>query len=185
MMFGSLPTELTVNGKVYEIRTDYRDILNILIAFEDPDLENNEKLYVCLVGLYKDFSNMPIEDYEEAYKQAMWFISVGNDEETKAKRKVMDWEQDEQLIFPAVNKVAGCETRSQAYIHWWTFMGYFMEISEGVYSYVLTLRQKKQKKKLDKEEQAFWDANKHICELKPKLSREEREAKERLLKMLS
>lgn len=184
-MFASLPTELTVNGKEYEIRTDFRDILNIVVAFEDPDLEDREKLFICLYGIYKDFPDMPQEDYAEAYKQAMWFISVGNDDETKSRRKFMDWEQDEQLIFPAVNKVAGCETRIQPYIHWWTFMGYFMEVSDGVYSYVLLLRQKKQKKKLDKEEQAYWDANKQICELKPKLSREEREAKERLLKMLS
>ena len=184
-MFGSLPTELTVNGKSYEIRTDFRDVLNILIAFDDPDLDNNEKLYICLYGIYKDFDGLPIEDYAEAYEQAMWLISVGNDEGSTAKRKVMDWEQDEQLIFPAINKIAGCETRSQTYIHWWTFMGYFMEISEGVYSYVLLLRQKKQKHKLDKEEQAYWDANKSICELRPKLSKEEKEAKERLLKMLS
>jgi hypothetical protein len=99
----------------------------------------------------------------------------------------MDWEQDESILFPAINKIAGFETRSVEYLHWWTFMGYFMEIStDGVFGSVLRLRQKKKNRKtpLDKTEKEFWNANRELCEIKPKLSEEEKAAKERLKNML-
>ena len=93
----------------------------------------------------------------------------------------MDWEQDESIIFPAINKVAGFETRSAEYVHWWTFMGWFMEISDGVCAHVFSLRSKRAKgKKFEKWESEFWQANKDICELKQKLTEEEKAAKQRL-----
>ena len=97
----------------------------------------------------------------------------------------MDWEQDEAIMFPAINKVAGFETRSAEYIHWWTFMGYYMEISEGVFSNVLNLRMKKAKgKKLEKWEREFWNSNRDICTLKTKLSSEEQAEKDRINALL-
>ena len=98
----------------------------------------------------------------------------------------MDWEQDENIIFPAINKVAGIETRTATYLHWWTFTGYFMEIPpDGVFAHVMSLRNKKAKhKQLDKWEREYWNANKALCVLKPKLTAEEQEAKDRLNAML-
>lgn len=184
-MIGRLPRSLDVNGTEYRIRTDYRDILNVLVAFADPELSSGEKIYVCLVVLYEDFENIPPEDYEEAYKQASSFIDCGREPDEKQSPRVMDWEQDEQLIFPAINKVAGMEVRSCDYVHWWTFMGWFLEISEGTFSQVISLRQKKAKgKKLEKWEQQFWSDNKKICTLRPKLTEEEQAAKDRLNALL-
>ena len=47
-MIGQLPTALTVAGISRPIRTHFRDILNILQAFDDPELEDGEKVYICL-----------------------------------------------------------------------------------------------------------------------------------------
>ena len=54
-MIGTLPRSLEVNGKFYRIRSDFRDVLKIVIAFGDPDLEDKEKAYICLFILFKDF----------------------------------------------------------------------------------------------------------------------------------
>lgn len=187
-MVGYLPRELEVAGKQYAVRTDFRDILKILVAFNDPELEDSERVYICLFILYEDFQSIPVRDYEAAFKAALSFIDQGAGEIKKsAKRspRVMDWEQDENLIFPAVNKVAGFETRSAEYIHWWTFLGYYMEVSEGIFSTVLSLRMKKAKgKKLEKWEREFWAANKDLCVLHEKLTEEEKAAKERLNALL-
>ena len=43
-----LPTSIVVGGIDYEIRTDFRAILDILKTFNDPDFENDEKWIVCL-----------------------------------------------------------------------------------------------------------------------------------------
>ena len=183
-MIGELPKSLTVNGIDYSIRTDFRDVLKIICAFNDPELEPEEKVYICLFILYVDFDSLSQPDYEQAFNAALNFIDYGMKDDKKSPR-VMDWEQDENLMFPAVNKVAGFETRSAEYIHWWTFMGYYMEISEGVFSTILSIRMKKSKhKKLEKWEQDYWNSNKSICVLKPKLTAEEQAAKDRLNAML-
>lgn len=184
-MIGRLPVSLEVGGAEWEIRTDYRDILMIMEAFNDPELEAKEKLFVCLVILYRDFENIPTEDYMEAYEKALWFLDVGEEPEDKRSPRVMDWEQDERILFPAINSVAGCEVRSRDYIHWWTFMGYFMEIREGVFAEVLSLRQKKSRgKKLQKWEQDFWSSNKNLCTLRPRLTKEEKEQRDKLKALL-
>lgn len=184
-MIGELPKSLSINGVDYAIRSDFRDVLKIVCAFNDPELENEEKIYVCLFILYEDFNSIPESDYEAAFKAALDFIDAGASHGDKKQPRTMDWEQDENIMFPAINKVAGFETRTAEYVHWWTFIGYFMEISEGVFSHVLSLRGKKvKKKKLEKWEREYWQANKDICELKTKLTAEEQAAKDKLNAML-
>ena len=186
-MIGTLPRSLTVNGKELAIATDYRDILQILVMFSDPELEAQEKLFLCLYLLFDDFESLTADDYEEAYKQASWFIDCGAEpKEGQPGARLMDWEQDEHILFPAINRVAGFEVRDRDYLHWWTFMGYFTEIHEGIFSQVLSLRQKKRKgKKLEKWEREFWSANKDLCVLKEKLTEEEQAAKDQLNALLN
>lgn len=183
-MIGQLPTALTVAGISRPIRTHFRDILNILQAFDDPELEDGEKVYICLFILFEDFAAIPAGDYEEAFKVALEFIEHGS-KPGGCPIRLMDWEQDEALVFPAINKVAGFETRSVEYLHWWTFLGYYMEIADGVFAHILGIRAKKARgKKLEKWEREYWNANKDICVLKPKLSAEEQARKDRLNALL-
>ncbi len=181
MMVWELPTRLEVGGREYEIRTDFRDILRILCAFEDPDLTDKEKNVVCLQVLYVDADSIPAEHYGEALEAARSFIDHGT-EPNPGSAKTMDWEQDAHLIFPAVNAAAGTEVRQEEYLHWWTFLGFFMSIDrKSTYATVLGLRAKKAKgKKLEKWERDFWSSNQNICKLKKKLSREEVEERDRL-----
>ena len=152
------------------------------MAFDDPDLEDAEKLELLLENVYIDVEAIPPEDLQEAVNAAMGFIDHGQEADGKSARS-MDWEQDAPLLFPAVNRVAGREVRAVDYLHWRTFTGYFMEIHDSVFSSVLSLRQKKDKKgwnKLEKHEQEFWKENKKICELKKRKSREQIEEEARL-----
>lgn len=175
-MIGLLPTSLDVGGISYPIETDYRNILVFLAACSDPDLNPVEKLEVLMRRLYRDgFDQIPQKNMEEAVLQAKWFVDCGQEgDDKKPAMKMMDWEQDEPILFPAINKVAGVETRTAPYIHWWTFSGYFMEIEEGTFSVVLGIRQKKSKgKKLEKWEQEFYRNNKRLCDLRKRYTEEE------------
>lgn len=197
-MIGRLPQTLTVCGAEHQIRTDFRDVLQIIENFQNPELSEEEKAYIMLIILYRDFESFdPLHDdlekaivsifpdVEEACQKAAWFIDCGKAYEEKPGPKLMDWEQDESIIFPAINKVAGVETRCLNYLHWWTFMGYFMEIGDGLFSQVLNIRQKKSKgKKLEKWEKEFYRDNKGMCDLTPRLTKEEQAEKERLEKLL-
>ena len=179
-----LPKALTVAGREWAIRADFRDVLNILDAFDDPELTEVEKAYVCLHNLYVDFADLPPGDYAEAYRAAVAFIDHGLGGQGGGPRTV-DWEQDAPLLFPAVNRAAGYEVRDAAFLHWWTFLGLFMEIRESVYATVLALRQKRARgEKLEPWERDFWRRNAGICRLRPRLSAAEAEEKARLERLL-
>jgi hypothetical protein len=179
-MIGCLPKQLNINGTDRAIRSDFRVALLIFQAFNDADLDIREKYQVMLECLYEDYNSIIQDDLEEALKMAVWFLDGGNDsnnEYTPIKsKKVMDWEQDEQIIFSAINKVAGFETRSTEYLHWWTFLGFFNEIGEGLLTTIINIRQKKNKnKKLEKHEQEFYKENKQLIDFKIKHTKEEQQ----------
>lgn len=176
-----LPTSLEIGGSSFSIRSDFRAVLDVLVAFRDPDLEEDERWIACFEILFED--PIPADLAEEAARKAMWFINCGQDEPEDAPHRpsVMDWEEDGHMILPAVNKVAGMEVRAMKYLHWWTFMGYYMEISEGLFSTVISIRQKKAKgKKLEKWEQQFMRENRDLFVKREKLTEEEKEEKKRL-----
>lgn len=170
-----LPTSLEVNGTEYPIRSDYRPCLEIFEAMADQELSTEEKWLVALQILYED--DIPPEHYEEAIMQALWFLNGGDEPQgTSHEKPIYDWEQDEQMIFSAVNKVAGKEIRIEPYIHYWTFKGYFNEIGEGLFTSVVNIRRKNRKKKrLDKAEQEFYRNNKALIDLKKKYSKKDME----------
>ena len=93
-MIGQLPTSIKVNGKEIAINTDFRTALIVLVACNDVELSDREKVYVMVDALV-GFENLAQEDVEEAIKQCSWFMDGGKDySKAKNKPKLMDWEQD-------------------------------------------------------------------------------------------
>lgn len=163
-MLGLLPTTLDIQGEPYKIRSDYRNILEIFEAYNDPELSDSEKVYVCLNRIFVDFQSIPHDAYQGAYRAATSFLEC-NMHDDKPGPRLVNWNKDEQLIFPAINKVAGNEVRTLPYLHWWTFLGYFQSINhDDLWGSILSIRQKKAKgKKLEKYEQEFYRSNRDIC----------------------
>jgi hypothetical protein len=167
-MIGQLPQALKIRGVNYPIRTDFRNILKIIAAYNNENLSDSEKIFVCIRRLFKSPSKLPKDGrfYAEALEAANKFIEcqLSND---RPGPTVFNWEKDEQLIFPAINKVAGVEVRTLEYLHWWTFLGYFQSIDrDDLWGTVLTIRQKKAKgKKLEKYEKEFLASNRDLCAL--------------------
>jgi hypothetical protein len=58
-MIGELPTSLEVDGKLYEINSDFRIALLIFQAYSDTELTPQEKCTVCLKCLYKSYHKTP------------------------------------------------------------------------------------------------------------------------------
>jgi hypothetical protein len=180
-----LPKTIGVGGVEYSIRSDFRAILDILMAFSDPELDDRCRADIMLKILYVDWETIPPERINEALEKACGFIDCGQKDDGKPHPKTVDWEQDAGIIVPAVNSVAGTEVRALPYLHWWSFFGYFMEIRESLFSSVINIRQKKAKhKKLEKWEQDFYKENRDIIDLKVKETEEQKQEKENLLKWL-
>ncbi len=185
-MIGVLPSSIKVGDKEYEIlNTDFRTALVILTAFNDSNISNQEKLAVMIEGLigWQNISlDMSESEIQELVSECVKYLDGGKEYSTKPTQpKLMDWEQDEQLIFSAVNNVAGKELRETPYCHWWTFLGFFNEIHEGLFSNVIGIRQKKAgHKKLDDVDKEFYRNNKDLIDLRENLTEEEKEYKEKL-----
>lgn len=172
-----LPTSLEVGGKEYAIRTDYRVILDILSAMNDPEIfepgmtEDEKKIeqtMTMLQILYIDFDSIPQKDYQEAAEKAVDFIDCGIKGDDKPKPRSMDWEQDAPIIAPEVSKVAGRDIRVGE-THWWEFFGYYLGIGEGVFNTIVSIREKRRKgQKLEKWEKEFYRNNKSLVDLKTK-----------------
>ncbi len=168
-MIYDLPKSLDVCGTEYEIRSDYRAVLDVIIALNDVDLTENEKATVALYIFYPRYENIPIEHCQEALRQCFWFINGGKEDETGQKKsvKLIDWEQDFSYIVSPVNRVLGCEIRSVEYMHWWTFLGAYMEIGECTLAQIVRIRNAKaQGKKLDKQDQEWYAKNRHLVDIK-------------------
>lgn len=178
----NFPTSLNIGGIEYEIRTDYRVILDLLMALNDPELSDSDNKIsaymqsrVILEIMFPDCDNIPQEHIQEALDKVAEFIDMGIGDDSK-KPKTMDWEQDAPIIIPAINKVLNKEIRAEKYMHWWTFLGAYMEIGEGLFSNVIHIRQKKAKrKKLEKWEQDFYKENKSLIDFQHKEKRSYKE----------
>lgn len=183
-MIGALPEALPIGGEEYPIRTDYRNVLQVFEVFQDPELTQEERWLVSIYLLFEDFccADDVIQaaqdgfDLGEATRQILWFISAGQPEKQVLEMPAYNWKQDEQIIFSAINKVAGRETRELEYLHWWTFLGYFNEVGEGTFSFIVGIRHKLNKgKKLEKHEKEFLAQNKELVKLEKPKTKEEQE----------
>ena len=161
-----LPTSIIIKGQEYKIRNeaDYRVIIDCFIALNDIELSASHRLIVALIIFYEDVNDIEDvksvfgDDLEEAILQMYNFFDCNEPQVEKptAKYNLIDWNADSMLISSAVNQVIGQEIRSIPYMHWWTFMGYYMSIKECVFSTVLSIRYKiAVNKSLDKHERKF------------------------------
>lgn len=160
----TIPISVVIDNVEYGIRNngDYRVILDCFSALQDVDLTEQERIFASLIIFYQDLNSVEdvlvqdnlVDRVTEMYK----FFNCGDTDTigTKVPYKLIDWEQDSQLISSAINAVANTEIRSSPYIHWWTFMGYFSAIGKSLLSNVITIREKLLKgKKLEKYEREF------------------------------
>ena len=161
-----IPTSITIGDTEYGIRNkgDFRMVLDCFSALQDVELTQEDRIVASVVIFYDTFSLDNVFDildtqdkFNEAVNKMYDFFNCGQKNlGNKTPYKLVDWEQDEQLIASAINNVANTEIRFADYIHWWTFMGYYMAIGESTLSTVVSIRSKiMEGKKLEKYEQEF------------------------------
>lgn len=157
MNIWSLPQSAVIGGVEYQIHADFREILEVLNYLNDSTKSEFIRWQIA-IGLFYD-GDIPRQYETEAMQFLSDFICYGVADD-KPSPKLMDWEQDAQMIVADINKVAGKEIRAEKFLHWWTFLAYFNAIGEGQLSTVVSIRSKKRKgKKLEKWEQEYYREN--------------------------
>ena len=184
MLEYELPTSVILNDTAHAIRKDgdFRMVLDCFRLLQDTELEDNERILACLVTFYDELDGLDsvyqLGNIEEAVKQMFSFFNCGQEESVgvKAEGKVIDWDKDALMIISAINHVAGKEIRAEKYLHWWTFMSYYMGIGECSLSTVVNIRRKILKgKKLEKFEQDYVNENPELFKRNDNLTKEEQD----------
>jgi hypothetical protein len=177
-----LPDTLTVDGVKYRINADFRNILRIIDALNDVRLSDIEKAFIAVQRIYNDDTSGA--NFKLLTERAYWFIGGGDMPQSKPSPvPLIDWYHDEQMMMPAVSKAVGVvDIRTLDFLHWWTFLGMFGEIGEGLFSTVLHIRQKKsQGKKLEKWEDEFFRNHKELIVIRSPEEQSEIDATRRFL----
>lgn len=166
-----LPTSVTVAGEDYAVRTDFRAILDIIVALQDPDLTDEDRAAVALGIFYEDA--IPA-DLQEALNRCFWFISGGDAaESSKPGPRLVDWEKDFRWIVAPINRMIGRDIRGMP-MHWWTFLSYYFEIGDCTFSQIVRIRSARAKgKPLDKADREWLRANADLVALDQQYTRED------------
>lgn len=159
-----LPVSFNIDGIEYHItnKGDYRMILDCFAALEDVELSKDERLCATLIIFFEEINSLmdiqKVNNLQELVNRMYSFFNCGQAESPgmNTHYKLIDWEQDSHLICSAINDVARTEIRTEPYIHWWTFMGYYTAVGKSLLSTVISIRYKiANGKKLEKNERDF------------------------------
>lgn len=160
-----LPTSIIVKDKEFHITNqgDFRMVLDCFDALNDEEMGEDYQILASLIIFFEEFDDiLDVQDNSEytteLTREMFKFFNCGNTEVIGAvtSKPVIDWASDSQMICSAVNKVANTEIRALEYLHWWTFMGYYMSVGESVLSTVVSIRDKINRgKSLEKWEKEF------------------------------
>lgn len=141
-------------------------VLDCFNALCDIELTKQERILSALIIFYEDCNSLKdisiLGDLEIAVKEMYKFFNCGQDSSPghQSHYRLINWEKDEHLICSAINNVANKEIRFEPYIHWWTFMGYYMAIGECPLSTIVGIRSKiMHGKKLEKYEKEMMANN--------------------------
>ena len=166
-MTWDLPVTVDIQGTAYDIRSDYRCILDICAVIADPELDGQEKSEAVLKIFSPDYDAIPPGYRQDAVERCLWFVGGGDDWDGRRSPKLVDWEQDYPLIIAPVNRVLGREIRKLKHLHWWTFLGAYHEIGDCTFAQVVRLRDHIARgKKMDKSDQEWYRRNRQLVDFK-------------------
>lgn len=170
-----LPTSVLLAGEQYEIRSDYRAVLDICNALSDWELDETDRAMAALTIFYPDVEKIPYEAYDDAIKLCLWFINCGDDEREKRQApKLVDWEQDFRYIVAPINRVTGTEVRAVEYMHWWTFIAAYYEIGDCLFAQIVRIRERMAAgKPLDKQDREWYSKNRSLVDMRPQYTEAE------------
>lgn len=175
-MIRYLPKTITIDDMEYSIRNDgdFGMVLDVFSALTDPDIDEMYRVRAALEIFYPEIDR--IQNQKTAIEEMYKFIDCGAEDDSpkRPKPKLMDWEQDFNLIIAPINRILGADVRGMEYCHWWTFMSAYQEIGECTFSQVVSLRKKRNSgKKLEKWEREYMREHSDIVNLNKKYTAEE------------
>lgn len=128
VLVDELPTAVMIDGQEYEINSDFRTCIRIIMAFEDNDLAALEKQMILVESLYP----VKPENLQEAFEKGIKFLNGGgesNGEEKEEGLRLYSFAKDANFIFAAFKQTHGVDLSDSNDLHWWKFLALFADLT--------------------------------------------------------
>lgn len=162
-----LPTAVEIDGMEFEISTDFRDALRVILAFEDREMAAVEQQAVMLHNLY------PVTpgNIGEALRLGVKFLDGGEDraeDDSGSGLRLYSFNQDANYIFAAFKQMHGIDLQEVEYLHWWVFLALFMDLGpDTTFVSLINLRKRiKSGEKLTDAEKKMYREMRSMIDLK-------------------
>lgn len=163
-LVNKFPTKIKVGNKIYPINCDFRNCLQIILAFEDDELTLEEKYYVMLIRLYGEIP----KDSNIAIEKGILFLDCGEEQReiSDSEKRLYSFEKDSKYIYSALSQTHDIDVESIKFLHWWKFVFLFMDTgNDCMFNNIISLREKKNSGKLSPEERKTWMKLRNILDL--------------------
>lgn len=138
LLKGNLPETFLIDGKEYEISSDFRDIVELEEILSSEELTDEEKAVEALTFFY---GSIP-DDVDTAVEKLCWFIQCGRKESPRRRRTeateddfnvdaVYSFIHDAGLIYAAFLAQYGIDLCDVEYLHWWKFKALFEGLEDN------------------------------------------------------
>lgn len=172
MLIDMLPRKVELNGKMYDIRTNFRTSILFEQLMQDDNIDDFERgMKAIKLYFYKHIKE---EDLEEAINKIYWFYSGGKDdlEESITKNtnsnneRLYDYNFDDEYIYAAFLDQYNIDLQNIKYLHWWKFKSMFKSLNENhKISEIMKYRGINLKDIKDEEEKKFYKKMKEVYKL--------------------
>lgn len=165
VLTGPLPESVQINGVDYKLRTDFRNALRVMLAFEDSDVTPEERGAILLENIYEEVP----EDVSAAITMASRFLDgtlEGREEEPREEKpRLYSFSHDGNYIFAAFQQTHGIDLDT-VQMHWWKWIALFMDLGQDTtFCNLISMRKRVKTGKASKEEVKEYRENRDLYEL--------------------
>ena len=190
------PKYAEINGRRYNINTDFRVAIECNRIAEDNTIGDFERVLGIICTLYGDSALEHSEDYEKLLEIAIKYLSCGEQLESESNSKPdMDYIEDEKYIKSSFKYDYNYNPYDMKHLHWWEFFNDLNNLSNSefgdccILSRIRNLRNYDTSKIKDvKERDKIEKAKKHVALKKyskeKNLTKEQEESMEELNRLL-
>lgn len=136
LLIDKLPNDVSINGELYLVHSDFRTVLMILTIMDDPLFSPMERKALALECFYE---NLP-DDLDGAYEEMCRFIRMYSEPQEKSGEESpsIDYQQDAAEIFSAFFQLYHIDL-SRSDLHWFVFQTLLDHVNDGT-PHLVTLR---------------------------------------------
>lgn len=169
LLIDIIPKTINIEGKNYEINSDFRTSILFELLMQDNTIVEEEKIFMALELYY------PIipKNIKEAIEQMLWFYRCGKDV-TSAKgnskgsrtTQIYSFEYDDDYIYAAFMDQYGIDLQDTEYLHWWKFKAMFKALKEdNMIVKIMGYRSMDLSKIKDKEQKSYYSHMKELYKI--------------------